>query len=142
MRRLECVPADEGEKPSARRPPVCAALRRAREEAELTQEQLAGRMSLAQSSIQKWEGSREPKLDRIAALEEAMGYTRGHVLRLAGYVEVATTAREALLADPSLTPDHQELIVCAYDVAARLSSKIRSARLANVPPTRATRSRS
>lgn len=143
MRSMEYVPGAKGDVPNQNRlPAVCVALRHAREEAELTQEGLAGRLHLAQSTIQKWEGGREPRLDRIATLETAMGYRRGHLLRLAGYVEEASTAREALLADPSLTPNHRETMVASYDVSVQLSSKARSARVAKVPPTSATRSRS
>ena len=134
---------ESGRHPSPGRvPPVCAALRQAREEAALTQDELARRVGLAQSSIQKWEGGREPRLDRIALLEAAMGCPRGHVLRLAGYVEEATSARDALLRDPSLTPSHRETMVASYDVSVRLSSNARSARAARVPPATATRSRS
>jgi transcriptional regulator with XRE-family HTH domain len=123
-------------------PPVCTALRLAREEVELTQEELARRVGRVQSSIYKWENGREPKLDRIRDLEQAMGYPRGHVLRLAGYVADSATARDAIRLDPGLTPNQRENLLAAYDVAAAASSRSRTARSASEPPVKATRSRS
>lgn len=122
-------------------PAICAALRLAREEAGLTQDELARRIDRVQSSVQKWEAGREPNLNRITDLELAMGYTRGHILRLAGYVASATSVREHIEFDPRLTPDNRDHVLAAYDVAVELSSRARS-RLEAVPLKKLNRPRS
>lgn len=143
MPRVEYVQVDRGgEKAHPHAvPPVSAALRLAREEAGVTQEELARRVRRAQSSVQKWEAGREPKLDRLADLENALGYRKGHVLRLAGYVEEPTSTRDAIEVDPALTPTERAHVLAAYDFAVASSSRAR-ARSAATPPRKATRPRS
>lgn len=128
MPRVEYMQVDKGAAKAhpARVPAVCAALRQAREEAGVTQDELARRVNRVQSSVQKWEAGRMPGLDRLADLERALGYRRGHLLRLAGYVDEARTAREAIEFDPALTPDNRDHALAAYDVAAKLSSRART----------------
>ena len=123
-------------------PPICAAIRQAREEANVTQDELARRIGRTQSTVQKWEAGRQPTLDTIRRLEEALDHRRGQLLRLAGYVAEARTAREMLEVDPALTPNQRETMLAAYDVAVQLSSRARAARSARTPPTKPSKSRS
>lgn len=136
MPRVEYVQVDKGGAAahSGGVPPVCAALRQAREEAGITQEDLAKRIGRAQSSIQKWEAGREPKLDRIAALEYAMGYQLGHVLRLAGYVSEPKTVRSAIEADRALLPEARSALLDFYDSGVKRSAERRASRAAAASP--------
>jgi transcriptional regulator with XRE-family HTH domain len=87
-------------------PPICIALRTARETAGLTQESLATLVGVSQKRLSNWETAREPKLDMIANLERAIDgdRRRGWLLRLAGYVEDAATLEEMIDSDPRLDP--------------------------------------
>jgi transcriptional regulator with XRE-family HTH domain len=132
MPRVEYVPVDEGSA-GAHRDEVLAiaeALRTARDDAGLTQQELGDRVGLGQPAIQKWESGRRKitDLNRLAELEAAMGHSRGYVLRLAGYVEDAQTARQAIEHDPLLTPDHRRIVLNTYDGAAEESAADRSSR--------------
>lgn len=119
--------------------PISAAIRKAREETGLTQEELAHLIGKVQSTVQKWEGGREPKLNTIAHLDETMGYRRGHILRLAGYVDDPVSVRDAIDTDPALTPGHKRIVLSAYDRALTEAADERS-RSTSKPPT-ATRTR-
>lgn len=86
-------------------PPICAAIRAGRETAGLTQDEVAQRVEgLTQKRMSTFENGREPQLDMIAALEEAIdpGRRRGWLLRAAGYVEDATTLERMIDSDPRL----------------------------------------
>ncbi len=70
-----------------------AALREAREAAELTQAELAQKMGVAgQTTIQGWESGRGAKLDpeRVFELEKALGLRPGTLSRHLGYLPVTT----------------------------------------------------
>lgn len=87
-------------------PPICAAIRAARETAGLTQRELAERLTESQEQVSNWELRREPRLSTVARLEEAIdsGRRRGWLLRQAGYVEDASTLEEMIDSDPRLDP--------------------------------------
>lgn len=58
-------------------------IKNARKNAGLTQEQLAGKCNLATITIRQYEsGRREPKMEQLSTLAEALGI---HVLSLLGY---------------------------------------------------------
>lgn len=68
-------------------PPICGAIRLALEQAGMSQQELAELLGVRQTSVSKWTTYREPRLDRIASIEDAIGLRRGSLLRMAGYVE-------------------------------------------------------
>jgi len=86
--------------------------------ARLTQTELAGRLGVAQNSISRWStGEVEPRLDDIAAIEDACGLARGHILRAAGFVATGERPEDALAADHRLDAARRELLVAAYRAA-------------------------
>jgi transcriptional regulator with XRE-family HTH domain len=98
-------------------PPLAAAIRAAYA-ATLTQTELANVLGVAQNTISRWStGEVEPRLDDIAAIEDACGLTRGHILRAAGYVANTASPEEAVAADHRLDPARRDLLVAAYRAA-------------------------
>lgn len=144
MPRLEYVPVDKGGRGANRAgvPAICWALRQARDDAGMTQEELAAAVGLRQPAIQKWETGRRPGLDRLAELEEKMGYDRGYVLRLAGYVTDDGSVRARIQGDPLLTPGHRRIVLRTYDGAVEDSAAERRARSAKSRPAAETTRRS
>lgn len=69
-----------------RRPRICVAITDALERLGVSQQALADALDVNQSSVAKWCSFREPRLDRIATIEDALGMPRGQLLRDAGYV--------------------------------------------------------
>ncbi len=67
--------------------PVCAAIRRAREAAGLTQSDLAIRVGVRQAHVSRWEHGVRPTLERLAEIERALQIRRGDLLRAAGFVD-------------------------------------------------------
>jgi transcriptional regulator with XRE-family HTH domain len=97
--------------------PLASAIRAAYS-SRLTQTELAAVLGVAQNTISRWStGEVEPRLDDIAAIEDACGLTRGHVLRAAGYVASTDRPEEALAADHRLDAARRELLVAAYHAA-------------------------
>jgi transcriptional regulator with XRE-family HTH domain len=63
------------------------ALRKAREDAGVTQSDLARRLETTPNQVSRWEaGGRRLDLEVVEEAEMAMGLTSGTVLRLAGFV--------------------------------------------------------
>lgn len=86
--------------------------------ARLTQTELASRLGVAQNTISRWStGEVEPRLDDIAAIEDACGLARGHILRAAGFVATGEQPEDALAADHRLDAARRELLVAAYRAA-------------------------
>ena len=84
----------------------------------LTQTELASMLGVAQNTISRWStGEVEPRLDDIAAIEDACGLTRGHILRASGYVASAEQPEEVVASDHRLDPARRELLVAAYRAA-------------------------
>lgn len=75
-------------------------------------------LGVAQNTISRWStGEVEPRLDDIAAIEEACGLSRGHILRAAGYVATVANPEDAVAADHRLDAARRELLVAAYRAA-------------------------
>ena len=122
------------------RPPICSAIRHAREAAGLTQSQVVTALTglpgynVTQSHVSKWELDREPELDVIRALETALGLPLGSLLRSAGYVEdLPLTAESAIATDERLTGPFRRLTLDIYRSAIQRSAE---ARLAAKPEDR------
>src|SRR5688500_168125 len=78
------------------------ALQRARLQPDLAQRKLAVKMGdrELQGTISRWErGQLTPSLEQVAAVEAALGFPRGYVLTLAGYVAETPTVEAAIAAD-------------------------------------------
>lgn len=76
------------------KPAICRAISDAIDQAGITEQELADRLRVRQSSVWKWRTKREPRLDRIVAIEDALGLGRGELLRRAGYVKDRPTRRQ------------------------------------------------
>ncbi len=122
-------------------PPICRAIRQALDESGVTQEALAARLGVRQSSIQKWATHREPRLDRVLTIEQALGHPRGYLLRLAGYVQEARSTEEVIRADTRLLPDGRDSVLDLYRSFVSRSAAKREAPAPRVSP-RAPRRRS
>lgn len=73
---------------SERLSPLTEAFRVACEVAGLTQEQLAERLGVHQTTVSKWLlGKAQPPLEHLPIVDALCGEPRGHILRLAGYVD-------------------------------------------------------
>lgn len=95
-------------------PPLASAIRAAYT-GRLTQTELASVLGVAQNTISRWStGEVEPRLDDIAAIEDACGLARGHILRAAGYVATSSNPEDAVAADHRLDPARRDLLVAAY----------------------------
>lgn len=108
----------------------------------LTQEALAAQLNEKQQTISGWMLLREPRLDDLVRIEQILGKPRGFLLRSAGYVADATSARDAILGDPKLSESHRALLLATYDSAVKLASSI-EARISITPvenPSKRSRS--
>lgn len=106
-----------------------AAIRRHREERRTTQTELGDQSELGQKRISDLEsGKHSPGLDEVAALERALGLTRGALLIEAGYCTIATTIADVVGLDPALTAYGRALVLTAYDAALQASAKEREER--------------
>lgn len=97
----------------ARRPPICAAIKQAREDAELTQEDVAARLRVTQSMVGRWEKGSEPMLDVIARLEAIFGLRKGDLLRAAGYVADSMSVVQAVEFS-TLDPKSRRVLLATY----------------------------
>ena len=95
--------------------PLGAAIRRARENAGLSQTQLGEALnpSVDQSWVSRWErGLGTPALEQLAQIEPATGVAQGTLFRAGGYIGVITDDVEAAaLADEDLTDDERTLVL-------------------------------
>ena len=97
-----------------------AALRTVREAADVSQGQLAARIGKKQSMISEYESGRKPlPLRDLADIEKALGVTHGAVLVAAGFVDQDLSARDLIMADPSLSAEDRRTLVKVYDLARR-----------------------
>ena len=84
----------------------------------LTQVELAAMLGVAQNTISRWStGDVEPRLDDIAAIEDACRLPRGYILRKAGYVSELISPEEAIAADHRLDHARRELLIATYRAA-------------------------
>lgn len=94
---------------------------------------LAGELGLDPSLISRTlSGGIGLPLDRLVAIEHALGKRRGFLLRAAGLVEDSQTVRESIETDPALSDVYRPVVLAAYDscvsmtLASRRSSVVRS----------------
>lgn len=102
--------------------PLGEAIRRCYE-GKFTQDQLAKAIDESQPSISRWaRGEVEPTPSDIWNIEQACGRPPGFVLRLAGYVEEASSVEGALGIDDTLDDDGRRYVLAVYREAQRLAS--------------------
>lgn len=92
------------------------------EDASLTQAEVADRMGTKQQYVHRYTSSQEPKLDTVAALEDALDLGRGDLLRAAGYVEDPQTLPEAIERDMRLHPRERRMLAELYRSALSRST--------------------
>lgn len=100
------------------------ALRRARENARLTQAELAKLVSaddwqVTGASVGNWERGDNPpgNADRVFRIEHALGLRPGELSHYLGFVPYGSEpplAEDALLADDAISPDVREALLAAY----------------------------
>src|SRR5688500_3037091 len=86
---------------------ISKAFRKAYKDAGLTQETLGQRLGIPQGTISKYaRGEVAAPLDVLERVDEACGRPKGHVLRLAGYVDDGPVdVLAAIESDPALWDD-------------------------------------
>lgn len=92
------------------------AFREAYEAAGVSQVQIAEECEVDQPTVSKWaRGVLQPPLWALPIIDELCGRPKGHVLRLAGYVEDDFDVEAALAVDPSFAdPDDRAMVVRFY----------------------------
>lgn len=101
-------------------PPICVAIAKAVLDADVTQEELAGRLGVSQSMVARWKIDREPSLDMVKAIERALGLARGELLRAAGYVgEARWPVARAVEADRRLDARARRVLLATYRALIR-----------------------
>lgn len=82
----------------------------------MTQRQLADLVGFPQGKISHYEnGQYLVPLDKIFAVDRAVGQPGGYVFRLAGLVEETTDVRSLIMADGRIPGDVRSAIVAIYD---------------------------
>jgi transcriptional regulator with XRE-family HTH domain len=95
-----------------------AALRRLREQADLTQIDLAIAVGESQSWVSRRENAEtEATPSEIARWERATGNRLGTAYDLVGLAEPGVLTRSAIETDPLLSDDQREIMLSAYDTA-------------------------
>jgi transcriptional regulator with XRE-family HTH domain len=96
------------------------AIRRAREEASLTQTELADKAGIDQAKVSRYEnGINEPPLGAILRIDDACKQPRGYVLRLAALINEPDTGEQAIASDARLEPEHSRALISLYNLAVR-----------------------
>lgn len=107
---------------SERPSPLTEAFRVACEVAGLTQEQLAERLGVHQTTVSKWlVGKAQPPLEHLPIVDALCGERRGHILRLAGFVDDGVDVVAAINQDPALDEDSKAAMLLSYRTFVRLS---------------------
>jgi hypothetical protein len=95
---------------------LTAAFNGALSDAGLTQEHLADKLGVHQTTVSKWiVGKAQVPLQHLPAIDELCGKPRGHILRLAGYVSDDIDLLAAIRTDPTLDEDGRQHVVSAYE---------------------------
>jgi transcriptional regulator with XRE-family HTH domain len=95
--------------------PICKAIRAAREDAGLSQVELARRLDgVSQSMIARWESVSEPSLSVIARIERELQLPKGELLRAAGYVGGVVSVGVAIAEDPRLDDRARRVLLASY----------------------------
>lgn len=98
----------------AKVPPICRAIRRAREGAGVGQAELARQLGVAQSMMARWESSSEPLLSVVVRIESKLGLPKGELLRSAGYVGGIISVGRAVEEDPRLDDRARRVLLASY----------------------------
>lgn len=100
---------------------LSVAFRRAYESAGLSQQALSELLGIDQSLISKYaRGAVAPPLDFLEQVDVALARPRGHVLRLAGYVDdESTDAIAAIQHDPYITDGQRDALLLLYNLFRR-----------------------
>lgn len=99
-----------------------SAIRSAYVSAGITQEEIAAELGIDQTTVSKWvQGQRWPPLDALPKIDRLCGKPRGHVLKLAGWVEDSDVdVIAAIKQDPALRdPIAREVMTELYRIFAR-----------------------
>jgi transcriptional regulator with XRE-family HTH domain len=81
-------------------------LRSRRAELRLNQRDLAAQLGVKQQTVSRWEsGTALPRPDRVAQLAKALGFNRGDLLRLAGYIGEGDDVEKGVGAVLPMLPD-------------------------------------
>lgn len=93
---------------------VGQAIRAERQAARITQEELAERVEVDQSTISGWERATGlVGIDQIAAVEQALGIPAGTVLRRARYLPEIDTVW-AIQSDPAISAETRRVLSDVY----------------------------
>lgn len=107
---------------------LSAAFRSAYTSAGATQTALAEATGIDQQTISKYaRGAVTVPLEVVERTEDALGYRRGHILDLAGFVEGTADTRATISADPHLDDEARALVLDVYAYARRRTSEARAA---------------
>lgn len=91
------------------------AFRIAYETAGVPQTQIAEALDVDQPTVSKWaRGERPPPLWALPIVDALCGKPKGHVLRLAGYVEDDVTVETAIHSDPDLEAEDKGMLARFY----------------------------
>lgn len=106
------------------------ALQKTRNEAQMSQRELAALVGVSPGTIAQWEtGDTAPRADRTVELEGALGVEEGIFSRLLGYLPVGPqdtavmTVLEAIEADQRLGDRERELLATMYRELVRQRRK-------------------
>lgn len=82
-----------------------------------TQSSLADELGVRQNTISRWvTGANTPSLDELREIERLCDRPRGFILTAAGYVQRALSTRDAIAADPGLSPVARQALLASYEV--------------------------
>lgn len=99
------------------------AFRVAYETAGISQTQIADALpGIDQPTVSKWaRGERPPPLWVLPLIDDMCGERRGHILRMAGYVDDGIDVVAAINRDPALDEDSKAAMLLSYRTFVRLS---------------------
>lgn len=116
-------------------PKICWAISQAVANSDLSQNEIARRTGVTQQAFSKWTIDTEPKLDKLARIEEVLDLPRGALLRTAGYVENVESVEEAIRSEVSFSTDARRWLLVMVEQA-------RSSSRTEAKPAKPSRSRS
>lgn len=99
-------------------------IRQARQDARLTQVQLAGALGVEQTRLSRWELSKStPGLLDVVRIEDALELRRGDLLIRAGLVELPVLdAERAIEADPVIADESRSVLLHYYRASVEVAS--------------------
>lgn len=88
---------------------------RACRKGRLTQDELASKASIGQSTLSQWENGRStPDANQLRGIEEACDRPAGWILIQAGYVSDVATVPEAIAVAPELEDGERQILMDVY----------------------------